>query len=384
MEFGSRHGSSLMTEPKIIPEYLWAFMATVADLIVRRLRDAGVGCLFGVPGGGSNLDLIEAAGRAGLPFVLTATETAGAIAALAQAEVTGRPGACLTTLGPGAASVVNGVACAFLDRAPLLVFTDSLPAGARDVRAPAPRPARAARADHEAVAQRSIPNRRRRDAWSSRSRPPPTERPGPVHLDCPGDVASAAARAERPLRIVRRRPKAGASARRRPSATWPRSTRCWPGRAAEAAPARRPRRAARRRRGRRSARSASAAACRRWSPTRRRAWCPTAHPWFAGVFTNASIERPLVDESDLLIGVGLDPVELIPRPWTSRRRSSTAGRGTSRTATCRSPRGSSPTCRRRWRICPSRLAHSSWDAAARARRTSQRQRAGDRRCRPTV
>src|SRR5436190_22460585 len=103
---------------------------TVADLIVTNLRTWGVCALFGVPGGGGNLDLIAGAGRDGMPFVLTATETAGAIAAIAQAELTGRPGACLTTLGPGAASVVNGVACAFLDRAPLLVFTDSQPGGA--------------------------------------------------------------------------------------------------------------------------------------------------------------------------------------------------------------------------------------------------------------
>src|SRR5881397_1539095 len=100
-------------------------MMIVADLIVTRLRDAGVAALFGVPGGGSNLDLIEAARRLGMPFVLTATETAGAIAAIAQAEISGRPGACLTTLGPGVASVVNGVACARLERAPLLVLADS-------------------------------------------------------------------------------------------------------------------------------------------------------------------------------------------------------------------------------------------------------------------
>jgi len=43
---------------------------------------------------------------------------------------------------------------------------------------------------------------------------------------------------------------------------------------------------------------------------------PDDHPWFGGVFTNATTERPLVDEADLLIGIGMDPVELIPRPWT--------------------------------------------------------------------
>jgi len=60
-------------------------MSSAADVVIRGLRQAGVRMLFGVPGGGSNLDLIEAARRAGLPFVLTATETAAALAALAQA-----------------------------------------------------------------------------------------------------------------------------------------------------------------------------------------------------------------------------------------------------------------------------------------------------------
>jgi thiamine pyrophosphate-dependent enzyme len=105
-------------------------MPALRELVVSRRKDAGVRMIFGVPGGGGNLDLIEAAGQADLPFVLSATETGGALAALAQAEVTGRPGACLTTLGPGAASVANGVACALLDRVPLLVFTDSHAAAA--------------------------------------------------------------------------------------------------------------------------------------------------------------------------------------------------------------------------------------------------------------
>jgi acetolactate synthase-1/2/3 large subunit len=103
-------------------------MPSVADAIVKHLRDAGVAAIFGVPGGGTNLDIVDAAGHAGLPFVLTATETAAAIAALAQAELTGKPGACITTLGPGVTSIVNGVACAMLERAPLIVITDAAPA----------------------------------------------------------------------------------------------------------------------------------------------------------------------------------------------------------------------------------------------------------------
>ena len=46
---------------------------------------------------------------------------------------------------------------------------------------------------------------------------------------------------------------------------------------------------------------------------------PDTHPCFAGVFTNGAIEREILDQSDRLIGVGLDPVELLPRPWTIKQ-----------------------------------------------------------------
>src|SRR5271170_5226558 len=87
---------------------------TNADLVVEMLQQAGVQRLFGMPGGGSNADVIEAAARAGLPFSLAQTETGSAFMAIAQAEITGKPGACIATLGPGAASLMNGVANANL------------------------------------------------------------------------------------------------------------------------------------------------------------------------------------------------------------------------------------------------------------------------------
>src|SRR5579883_1707307 len=107
--------------------YSWLVIRrTNADIIIAALQSAGVLRLFGMPGGGSNADLIEAAGRAGLPFTLAHTETASAFMASAQAEITGKPGACLATLGPGAASVMNGVANAWLERIPLIVLTDCI------------------------------------------------------------------------------------------------------------------------------------------------------------------------------------------------------------------------------------------------------------------
>ena len=60
----------------MISDYHGRPVAGLADLIVERLRGMGTRAIFGVPGGGGNLDLIDAARRDGLPFVLTSTETA--------------------------------------------------------------------------------------------------------------------------------------------------------------------------------------------------------------------------------------------------------------------------------------------------------------------
>src|SRR5205814_7442435 len=43
---------------------------------------------------------------------------------------------------------------------------------------------------------------------------------------------------------------------------------------------------------------------------------PDEDPHFAGLLTNGAIERPILEAADLFIAVGLDRVELIPRPWT--------------------------------------------------------------------
>jgi acetolactate synthase-1/2/3 large subunit len=97
---------------------------TATEAIAERLAEAGVRRAFGVPGGGSNLDLIEALGAAGIEFVLTRTELGAAFMACAGAELTGVPGVVLVGNGPGLTSVVNGVAHAHLDRVPLLVISD--------------------------------------------------------------------------------------------------------------------------------------------------------------------------------------------------------------------------------------------------------------------
>lgn len=102
-------------------------MTTFAEALIGALHDRGTRHLFGVPGGGSSLDLIEACGKLGVEFVMTRTETAATLMAAATAEITGAPGAALAGVGPGAASAVNGMAYSLLERAPVVLFTDRVP-----------------------------------------------------------------------------------------------------------------------------------------------------------------------------------------------------------------------------------------------------------------
>src|SRR5215468_8162287 len=103
-----------------------------AESIVAALARAGTRLMFGVPGGGPNLDVVGAAEAAGIRFVLAHGETAATIMAATSADLTGAPGAVVVTRGPGLASAVNGIAHATLDRLPVIVIADTVPAHQRD------------------------------------------------------------------------------------------------------------------------------------------------------------------------------------------------------------------------------------------------------------
>ena len=99
----------------------------VAAALARAFKAAGVKRMFGLPGGGSSLDLIEAAQRERIPFILVRHECAAVLMAAATAELEGSLGVALTTKGPGTANAANGVAHCALDRAPVAVVTDGFP-----------------------------------------------------------------------------------------------------------------------------------------------------------------------------------------------------------------------------------------------------------------
>ena len=86
------------------------------------LRRQGISHAFG-QGGLEAVELLEALRQAGIDFIWFHHETAAAFAAAAMGEITGLPGLCVTTRGPGATNMLTGVAHAWLDRAPLLAVS---------------------------------------------------------------------------------------------------------------------------------------------------------------------------------------------------------------------------------------------------------------------
>jgi acetolactate synthase-1/2/3 large subunit len=162
-----------------------------SDLIARALKEAGVGWVFGVPSG-PVLPLIEALRRSSVEFILTASETSAGFMASAVGYLTGIPGVCVSTVGPGATNLTTGVGCAWLDRLPVLALTCNVPSAWLKRRIQM-------RIDHHELfrplSKASLSLRRDfvaqtiERAMTLASQEPP----GPVHLDLPEDVALAEA-----------------------------------------------------------------------------------------------------------------------------------------------------------------------------------------------
>lgn len=161
-----------------------------SELIVRILEQAGVRWVFGVPSG-PVLPLIDVLRNSAVEFVLTASETSAGFMASAVGYLTGIPGVCVSTVGPGATNLTTGVGCAWLDRAPLLAITCNVPTPWLDRRIQM-------RIDHHrlfaALTKASLACRQSNvgELFAQALAAAAQEPPGPVHLDLPEDVAQAA------------------------------------------------------------------------------------------------------------------------------------------------------------------------------------------------
>ena len=268
--------------------------------------------MFGVPGGGPNLDVVGAAAAAGLRFVLAHGETAATIMAATSADLTGAPGSVVVTRGPGLASAVNGIAHATLDRLPVVVIADTV-AAADAGRISHQRIDQAALGRSVAKATVTVGGPRAGEAAARIVRTALATPPGPVIANMDGSAAdrndSAAGQADGaspegsaglegsgpPMASAGASVLAGAlRAARRPvlllgTGAIPRTAAIRDAMAGRGIPA--------------------------LHTYRARGVLPDSAAEAAGLVTGGTMEWPLLSAADLIIGLGVDEAEMIPASW---------------------------------------------------------------------
>lgn len=282
-------------------------MATTVEVLADAFKEAGTPFIVGHPGGES-VELMEAARLRDMRFLLMKQETAGAILAATWGELTGSPGVCLSTRGPGAANMVNGVAYAYMDRAPLIAITDQYSAptyetGLRQrldqlaVYAPVVK-------WNTTIQAKAVRQQIRRAMRITRGAPP-----GPVHFDLPQNQTTAEAdvkdhEADLIPTVFHPGPDKGdlleplemLAQAKRPiilaglGVFWDRASE-------------------------ELVRFAERLGAPVLVTSKCKGTIPEDHPLRAGCIIGGLIERKLVFEADLIITVGLETIELQPKPW---------------------------------------------------------------------
>ncbi len=97
-----------------------------SDLLVKALENEGVEYVFAVPGE-ENLDFLESLLTSNIRLILTRHEQAAGFMAATYGRLTGKAGVCLATLGPGATNFVTTAAYAHLGAMPMLMITGQKP-----------------------------------------------------------------------------------------------------------------------------------------------------------------------------------------------------------------------------------------------------------------
>lgn len=96
-------------------------MPNSAEILVQCLENEGVELIFGIPGE-ENIAVMDALLNSRIQFVTVRHEQGAAFMADVHGRLTGKPGVCLATLGPGATNLVTGFADANMDRAPIVAI----------------------------------------------------------------------------------------------------------------------------------------------------------------------------------------------------------------------------------------------------------------------
>ncbi|HEX6319435.1 MAG TPA: thiamine pyrophosphate-binding protein [Burkholderiales bacterium] len=278
----------------------------VAEVMVQYLKVAGIGHVFGYPGD-PNIELMEAARRAGLQFVLGRREGTAGLMAEAYGFLTGRPGVCMSTLGPGSSNMVNAVAGAWLDRVPLIAISGQIERKREQT------------FTHQVLNHNLIFSPVSK--WATHVAPDTVsgvmrkalrtamaERPGPVHITTHADVVGAEASDDQvvvpPLEIAKLQVTVGGAALKRlKAARRPIVLAGISALRAEAGPA--------------LVRFAETVGCPVVVAPMAKGVMPEDHARYAGTLDMACNQYlwDFLNGADLLLCVGFDAVELI-KPWT--------------------------------------------------------------------
>ena len=281
-------------------------MTTTVEVLADAFKEAGTPFIVGHPGGES-VELIDAARQRNMPFLLMKQEVAGAMLASTWGEITGSPGVCLSTRGPGAANMVNGIAYASLDRAPLIAITDqySAPTYATGLRQKIDQIALYAPLVKwgTTINAKTVRQQVRRAMREATGRPP-----GPIQFDLPqSETTRDAGEADgsslmpnllepEPDRASLKAPLDMLAKARKPIILVGLGV-FWDGASAQL----------------------TALAERLGAPVLTTSKCKGAisedHPLRAGCIIGGLIERKLVAQADLILAIGLDAIELQPKAW---------------------------------------------------------------------
>jgi len=160
-----------------------------SDLFIKALENEGVEYIFGVPGE-ENLDFVESLRTSSIRLIVTRHEQVAGFMAATYGRLTGKPGVCLSTLGPGATNFVTAAAYATLGGMPMLMITGQKPILSSKqghfqivdiVNLMKP----VTKYTTQIVSAKTIPARVR-EAF----RVAVAERPGAVHIELPEDIAA--------------------------------------------------------------------------------------------------------------------------------------------------------------------------------------------------
>jgi len=160
-----------------------------SDLFVKALENEGVEYVFGIPGE-ENLDFLNSLKDSKIKLILTRHEQGAGFMAATVGRLTGKPGVCLATLGPGATNLVTPAAYANLGAMPMLMITGQKPImkskqGRFQIIDTVGMMRPITKYSRQIVNGNSIPSMTREACRIAQE-----ERPGAVHLELPEDIAA--------------------------------------------------------------------------------------------------------------------------------------------------------------------------------------------------